>query len=146
MNSIHINMMAVLIAVVANFILGWLWYGPLFGKIWGKEMGMDPNQRPPASAMMRGMIIMIIGNFLMAYVFAHNIAAWGFVPDMSDISKGQNIAMSGIFTWMGFYLPSDLGGIAWERRSWKFFFINTIYHLLALVMVAAILYCMPYKG
>ena len=34
-------MVAVLIAVVANFILGFLWYTPLFGKAWAKEMGFD---------------------------------------------------------------------------------------------------------
>ena len=43
--NIHINMLAVVIAVAANFILGWVWYGPVFGKAWGKEMGYDMTGR-----------------------------------------------------------------------------------------------------
>jgi hypothetical protein len=29
MEDIHINMMAILVAVVANFILGFVWYTPI---------------------------------------------------------------------------------------------------------------------
>lgn len=139
MNEIHINYTAVIIAVVANFIFGFLWYTPLFGKAWAKEMKFDMTQRPPASVFVKGLIIMVIGNFLMAYVFAHNIAAWGFVPETVEMSKGQNAMMAAIFTWIGFYLPGDLTRVAWERHSWKLFFINTVYHLLTLVIAAMIL-------
>ena len=72
--EITINYVAVAVAVVANFIFGFLWYTPLFGKTWAKEMGMDPEAKPDGGAMAKGMIMMVIGNFLMAYVFAHNIA------------------------------------------------------------------------
>ena len=139
MNEIHINYTAVLIAVVANFIFGFLWYTPLFGKAWAKEMKFDMTQRPPTSVFVKGLIIMVIGNFLMAYVFAHNIAAWSFVPGTSEMSNGQNAMMAAIFTWIGFYLPGDLTRVAWERHSWKLFFINTVYHLISLIIAAMIL-------
>ena len=136
---LEINFMAVLVAVVANFILGFLWYTPIFGKAWGKEMGHDPNEKPKSSDMMRGLLFMVIGNFLMAYVFAHNIAAWSFVPDIENMSATGNILNSAIFTWLGFYLPGELGGTVWEKKSWKLFFINTGYHLASLLVVATIL-------
>jgi hypothetical protein len=41
-----INIVAVLVAVAVNFVLGFAWYTTLFAKIWGKEMGYDPNMRP----------------------------------------------------------------------------------------------------
>jgi len=34
-----INWLAVVASTVAGFILGGLWYGPLFSKIWVREMG-----------------------------------------------------------------------------------------------------------
>ena len=37
--ELKINLVAILVAVAANFILGSIWYMPLFGKAWGKEMG-----------------------------------------------------------------------------------------------------------
>ena len=140
--NIQLNMIAVLIAVAANFVLGYLWYSPLFGKAWATEMKWDMTQKPPASEMMKGMIFMVIGNFLMAYVFAHNIAVWNPVTwgqAASQMSVGQTAGMAAFFTWLGFYLPGDLGKVAWERHSWKLFFINTAYHFLSLLVVAFIL-------
>ena len=140
--NIQLNMMAVLIAVAANFVLGYLWYAPLFGKAWATEMKWDMTQKPPASEMMKGMIFMVIGNFLMAYVFAHNMAVWNPVTwgqAASQMSVGQTAGMAAFFTWLGFYLPGDLGKVAWERHSWKLFFINTAYHFLSLLVVAFIL-------
>jgi hypothetical protein len=134
-----INYTAILVAVVANFILGFLWYTPLFGKAWAKEMGFDTSVKPPASALAKGMIIMLIGNFLMAYVFAHNMGAWTFVPGMDVMPASGIILNSAIFTWLGFYVPVDLSAIAWENRSWKLFFINTGYHLAMLLVAATIL-------
>ena len=145
MEQIKINFVAVAIAVVANFILGALWYMPLFGKVWGREMGFDMTQKPPASSMMKGMVFMVIGNFFFAFVFAHNIAAWSFVPEMKNTSPASNATMAAVFTWLGFYFPGDLSSTAWEGKSWKLFFINTGYHLASLLLVAMILVFMPAK-
>ncbi len=142
MPNIHINILAIVIAVVANFIFGFLWYTPIFGKVWGKEMGFDMDKKPPASALIKGMIFMVIGNFLMAWVFAHNIAAWDpHTWGKSEVmmSPAGNAIMAALFTWLGFYFPTDLGSTAWENKSWKLFFINTGYHLLSLVIAAFIL-------
>lgn len=137
--ELKINMVAVLVAVVVNFFLGFIWYTPLFGKTWGKEMGYDPTMKPDKSVMMKGLIFMLIGNFLFAWVLAHNIAAWNFVPgvnEMNPLSKGLNAA---IFTWLGFFLPGELGATVWQKHSWKLFGINTGYHLISLIVVALIL-------
>jgi hypothetical protein len=139
MEEIHVNMMAILVAVVANFILGFIWYTPLFGKAWAKELGFDTSIKPPTSALLKGMVFMVIGNFLMAWVFAHNMAAWSFVPGANTMSPIATIMSSSIFTWLGFYVPVDLSSVAWEMKSWKLFFINTGYHLMMLLVAATIL-------
>jgi hypothetical protein len=89
--------------------------------------------------MFKGMAFMIIGNFLFAWVFAHNIAAWMFVPGIKEMSLCSNALMSAIFTWLGFYFPGQLGATVWENKSWKLFFINTGYSLASLLVVAFIL-------
>jgi hypothetical protein len=135
--------MAIAIAVVANFVLGFIWYTPLFGKAWAREMKMDITQKPPASALIKGMVAMIIGNFLMAFVFAHNIAAWDprtwGIENSNWMTPSAAALNAALFTWLGFYLPTDLGTVFWESKSWKFFFINTGYHLVSLLLVAFIL-------
>lgn len=141
MEELHINMTAILVTVVANFILGFLWYTPLFGKAWAKELGIDitTGPKPTAGQMAKGMIIMVIGNFFMAYVYASNMGAWSYVPGTQEMSKGMTIFNAAFFTWLGFYLPVDLNRVAWEKGSLKLFAINTGYHLAALVVAAVIL-------
>ena len=142
MPNIEINMIAVLIAVAANFILGYLWYTPLFGKAWAKEMGMSADQKPPAGALAKGMIFMVIGNFLMAYVFAHNMAVWNpltWGQAASEMSVSATAFSAAFFTWLGFYVPGELGRVAWENKTWKLFFINTSYHFVMLLVAAFIL-------
>ena len=142
MPNIHINILAITIAVAANFILGFLWYTPIFGRVWGREMGFNMDEKPPGSALAKGMIFMVIGNFLMAWVFAHNMAVWnpvtwGMPP--SEMSPASSAFAAAIFTWLGFFFPGDLGTVAWEKKSWTLFFINTGYHLASLLVVAMIL-------
>ena len=137
--ELKINIIAILVAVAANFILGFLWYTPIFGKIWGKEMGFDPNMKPKTSLMIRGMLFMVIGNFLCAWVLAHNMAAWSFVPGMSEMGLVPSALSAAIFTWLGFYFPGDLGSTVWEQKSWKLFAINTGYHLASMLVVAFVL-------
>ena len=137
--EIQINWLAILVAVIANFVLGFVWYTPLFGKVWGKEMGMDMTQKPDPKVMMKGMAFMVIGNFLFAYVLSHNIAAWSFVPGMEEMSKMVSVLNAAIFTCLGFYVPYHLGAIVWENRSWKLFFINVGYAFVSLLLVATII-------
>ncbi len=137
--EININIGAVLVAVIVNFVLGFIWYTPLFGKVWGKEMGYDPNEKPTKSVMFKGMAFMVIGNFLFAWVLAHNIAAWSFVPGMDEMGNLASTLNTAIFTWLGFYFPGELGATVWEKKSWKLFFINTGYHIVSLLVVASIL-------
>ncbi|TNE78745.1 MAG: DUF1761 domain-containing protein [Bacteroidetes bacterium] len=138
--NIDINFTAILVAVVANFFLGFLWYTPLFGKLWAKELGLNTDQKPPASVFIKGLVLMIVGQFLMAWVFAHNIAVWNpetwGLAASAEMAKGKMAFMAAVFTWIGFYLPSDLSRMAWENPSFKLFGINTVYHFLTLLVAS----------
>jgi hypothetical protein len=139
MEELGISMTGILVATLANFFVGFLWYTILFGKAWATEMGFDMSVKPPASVMMKGLFLNAIGCFLMAYVFAHNNAAWSFVPNMDQMSTTGKIMSSVVFTWLGFFVPVSLNSIAWEMKSWKLFFINTSYHFMMLLASALIL-------
>ncbi len=139
---IHLNYLAIAAAVVANFFFGWAWYSPLlFAKAWAKEMGMNMDQKPDSKVMMRGMLLMIIGTFLMVFVLAHSVQVWR--PSVWNAGTDQSNAvygfMSGFFTWIGFFVPQLLGAVAWENRSWKLFGINAAYQFLSLQIAGMIL-------
>lgn len=137
--ELKVNFIAVVVAVVINFIIGFAWYAALFAKAWTKEMGYDTNMRPGKKAMIKGMLLMVIGNFLFAWVLAFYLAGWKYIPgadQMSPMTMGVNSAIS---VWIGFFAPVHLSRVVWERHSWKLFFINSGYHLVATIVVALIL-------
>jgi hypothetical protein len=137
--ELKINIIAVLVAVAVNFVIGFIWYTPLFGKIWGKEMGYDPNIKPDGKTMAKGMTLMVIGNLLFAWVFACALAGWQFIPGIKEMAPFRIAIHSAVMLWLGFYLPGHLGAIIWEKKSWKLFGINTGYNLVSLLVVAFIL-------
>lgn len=79
---------AILVGVVANMVIGFLWYGPIFGKAWAKEAGIDMNERPPTSVMVRATLLMLVGCFFMTYTLAFNVEAWRSVMAMT-IASGK---------------------------------------------------------
>ncbi|HEY5826487.1 MAG TPA: DUF1761 domain-containing protein [Cyclobacteriaceae bacterium] len=139
MESMQINFVAVLVATVANFFVGYAWYTPLFGKAWAKENGFDRSVKPAGGAFAKGLIMNIIGNLFMAYVFASNSMAWSFVPGIGEMSLPLQVFNAVFFTWLGFYLPVDLNTVAWEQKSWTLFAINTGYHFVTLLVAGLIL-------
>ena len=133
MPAIEINLLSIILAVVVSFIFGFVWYTMIFGRIWAVEMGFDPDETPAKAAMLRGMGLMILGNFFLAWVFAHNLAVWdaqtwGVGP--SEFSTMGRATTGALFTWLGFFVPVQLSAVAWEKKSWRLFCINSSYHLL----------------
>ena len=139
-NSLQINVVAVLVATIVTFILGMLWYMLIFAKPWMKEMHYDPNMRPNGKAMAKNIVISLIGNFLFAWVLAFYFAGWRLLPggptQFGALAFGLNSALS---VWLGFFLPVYLMRVVWEKHSWKLFLINSGYHLVATAIVSLII-------
>ena len=140
MEELGISYTGIIVATLANFFVGFLWFSALFGKAWATEMKFDTSQKPPASAMVKSLLMNLVGCFFLAYVFAHNNAAWKFVPGMDQMGDVAQIANAAVFTWLGFYLIVDLNTVAFESRSWKLFAINTSYHFMMVLVSAIILF------
>ena len=139
--AMQLNYWAVLAAMAAAIAIGFLWYGPILGKAWMKEMGMSPDQKPGPGVMQRAMILMVIGSLLTAAMLALGVEVWR----LSDWKMGPSAtnATYGFFTaffaWIGFYVPLLFGSVAWENRSWKLFGINAAYHFISLQAMGMIL-------
>lgn len=139
--EIHVHWPAVLVGVVASWLVGGVWYGPLFGASWAREMGYAADFKPAKSEMMRAMGLNIFGTFLMAFVLAHDVAVWrpstwGVGADAAPATYGF---FAGFFLWLGFIVPILLNGVAFERKSWKAFGINAGYQFLSLQIMGMIL-------
>src|SRR5947207_3505777 len=97
----QINYMAVVAAAVVNMVLGFLWYGPLFGKPWMKMMNFTEEHMKAAQAkgMGKSYVVMTIGALLMSWILAHAIVfATGFLA----ISGAMAGIWIGFLNWLGF--------------------------------------------
>src|SRR4051812_41542223 len=113
--NIVLNWPAIIVATLAAFFFGGLWYGPLCGKTWGKLMGMKMDKKPDTKVMRRAFALQFIGLFLTSFVLTHGLnawrpSAWGVGADHPDYVYGF---FAGLFTWIGYYIPMQLSKVAW---------------------------------
>jgi hypothetical protein len=139
--QLTMNWLAMLVSVIACFVFGGTWYGPLFGKAWGTAMGFNMDQKPDPKVMKRAFALQILGSCLMVFVMAHVVqvwrpSVWNAGPDQPSCIYAVSAA---VFTWLGFYVPLQLSKIAWENKPWKVFFINAGHDIIQLMFVAMIL-------
>lgn len=127
------------VAFLAYFILSFLWWGPLFGKKWAALMGQDPDNQP---SMAIPMVLQAVGTILLVYVLWAVMEAFAVTHDDSGgVMRGDlqlmDAMIGAFFTWLGFFVPVQLGRIAWERASWALFGINAGGHLVVLMAASA---------
>lgn len=152
-----LNWIGLLVALVALMVLGFVWYAPWFptGKKWVMLQGMDPKNMPkaPGGQMAMSMVLMVIGSFLMMFVFAHDF--WVYQDAFRNTATGGTAdyklsvmdgVMGGVFTWLGFIVPLNLNSVAFDRKPWSLFFINAGYYLVGLVVAGIILVTVGHSG
>ncbi len=136
-----INYWAVLVAAIVNMALGFIWYGPLFGKYWIRLMGITPEQMEKGKVEMKKKMWRIygmtfVGSLLMSYVLVHSIIFAGSYLGVAGISAGL---MCGFWSWLGFIFPVTLSSVFFEGKSWRLFILNNGYYLTVLLVMGAIL-------
>ncbi|MBP6913841.1 MAG: DUF1761 domain-containing protein [Candidatus Levybacteria bacterium] len=126
----EINYLAILASGVVMMFLGYLWYGPLFGKPWMKLVGMTKSSKK--NNMAKEYVLMAISSLVLAYVFDHILIAFG--------SNTLVMALQGaIWTWLGFIATSMLGGVLWLKRPLSLYFIDAGYYLVGMILIGIIL-------
>ncbi len=133
------NYLAVLTASVALFIIGWLWYGPIFGKTWMRlnKIGAKEMAVAKKKSMLGMMFMNFIGTLIMVCVLSNlmlNVGAGG-------VSEALQLAF---WVWLGFFASTTLlGSVLWDNKPWGLFFLNGAYWLVSLEVAALILVWWP---
>lgn len=128
----QVNLLAILVAAIVLFVIGFLWYGPIFGRIWMKEMGVS-KKTGKKEGMWKYLLLNFIGTLVMVYVLAHFI---------SFIARNFFEALQlGFWIWLGFFASTTLlGDVLWNGKSWRLYMINAVYWLVNLVVASLILF------
>lgn len=128
--EIVVNYWAVLAAALANVVIGFVWYGPLFGKKWMELTGMKPSDADK-KAMPKKMLVMAIASFVMAYVLVH------FTQPAESLSMALEWAT---WLWLGFIATVTLGGVLWKKEPHALWVLDNGYRLVSILVMTWIVY------
>ncbi len=131
-----VNFWAVFASMILSVVLGFIWYGPLFGKKWMELNNIPMDVKPSIKVMIKPIILSFIGAILMSSVLSFSIAFHNFYYSTSGI--GTDISFAFVL-WLGFVVPVYLNFVGWEGKSKTLFFINIGYWLVFLFVSASII-------
>lgn len=128
---VPVNYGAVVVAALAGYLIGGLWYGPLFGEAWRKLSGAA-EAKPTPFVIASG----LVSSFVMSFVLSHALTYANAYLKTSGVSSGIIIGFS---TWLGYVATVTLGSVIYENKSWKLWLLNNGYWLTSLLAMGVIL-------
>lgn len=130
----HMNWWAVLVATVAYFMLGALWYSKLlFGAKWAKLVNLDMNNPD----LKKGMGGMMLSTLLLMFVVSLGLEV--LVVKFNFEQEFLFGIKLGLLTGFAFATTAVSINYVYERRPSNLYLINNGYHVIGHVLVATIL-------
>ncbi|MEI8047549.1 MAG: DUF1761 domain-containing protein [Bacteroidota bacterium] len=125
------NLLAVLVAAIANYIIATQWYAAIFVKVWQRLTGITDMKPEPVK-----IVLVFIGSLVLSFVLYHSIVFGNAYFNMSGISGGL---MGGFFGWLGYIAPITLSTKLYEKKPWGLWFLDNAFWLISLLVMGVIL-------
>lgn len=132
-----INYLAVIVCSVLAMAIGAVWYGPLFGGVWMRIVGVGPEDMEARKKMQQGVwrlyITQLILTLFQVWVLAYYIRGW----------QGASGVENALWIWAAFVMPTIAGSAMWNNDSssisWARFLIQGGYQLVIFVVFGVVL-------
>jgi len=130
---LRMNYFAIVVAAIASFVLGAVWYSPLlFGKAYMEVRGMNPDamadMRPPAWELLGE----FARNLVVAFVLAHFVVRLG-------VADWKGAVQLGLWVGVGFQAMLLMGAVLHEKMPWTLYAIHAGDALVKTLLVTVIL-------
>jgi tetrahydromethanopterin S-methyltransferase subunit C len=122
-----INYLAVLVAAVAGFAFGALWYS-LLGRHWMAAVGMTDKPKPSPMPF----VIALLCQLVMAWVLA------GVIGHLGDITVLRSLISAG-FLWLGFVITTMMVNHRFQSARWSLTLIDGAYWLGVLLVMGLVI-------
>ncbi len=123
MSLLSINWIAWIIGAVVFMVLGFLWYGPLFGKPWMAIMERTGRKREQMRASPGMYVVTVICALVASYVLALLIRKWGVRVWWKGMLYGGII-------WVGVGASAMLTNSVFENRPKSLWLLFSLYQLV----------------
>lgn len=124
------NLLAIFVAAAAGFLVGGIWYGPLFGKTWMAELGFTEDELKNAN-MLKIYGLTFAFSVLSAVFLGHLLAHSGDMSARSTMMISTGIAL-------GFIVPAIGTNYLFSRKSGKLFAIDAGYWIVFYAAMGAV--------
>ncbi len=133
----EINIFAVLVAVIASFIVGWLWFSPiLFGKMFLELIGMTPEKmqaykdsgKNPMMEYMMTVAGAIITGLVIAVLFNY-----------ANIDTPTEALSSALLIWIGIVMPLTFNDVLFGGKAKKLWLLTGGHQLAQLLVMAYVI-------
>jgi len=133
-----VSYLAVIVAAAANFIIGFLFHGPVLGKTWMRLANIQPTGKETFAGMMPQMVKNFLVNVLFAYVLAvvYLFASTSPLMNGSGVLTGMIVAF---LVWIGFLFTSTSIEVIWMGRSYKLWWFELFASLVSCLAIGAII-------
>lgn len=128
-----LDWLAVIVGTIAMFVFGAIWYGPLFGKAWGKGHGVAAagGKMPPVNVMVMGLIATFVLNVGIAY----------FIPSLHVLGGNFDATFETLFVsalMLGVLVigAAIAGGQVYLKTPWSVWFIDVGYYVIGIAIAA----------
>ncbi len=124
-----VSPVAMLIALIVHQGLGFLWFGPLFGKAWTAALGKTMEELTgPAT----GIIIAIVMGIIVTLSLS-------LLVSIANVRGAVNGAALGALAGIGFVAATTFTNATFENRSRTATLIFVSYEVIALILMGAII-------
>lgn len=131
-----VNWLAVLVCGIVSIALGFLWYGPLFGKAWSRAMGwmaLTPEQvQAKQKAAGPGYVMSFVGALIVAYAIA-------LIVQVANPTAVMDAIALGIMLWLAFIVPLSYVNAFFQETKTQVTHIGVGYRLLEFLAFTIIL-------
>lgn len=133
----HLNWLAILVAAVAYFALGAIWYSFLFRNAWIKHSGVNVND-PNAK---KGMGQMMLTSFVLTVICCLGLAM--FIGKVGELVTWMSGAKVGLVAGVCFSATAICNSYLYEKRPFGLHLINSGYNVVGCVIAGIIISVWP---
>ncbi len=134
---VQTHVLAILVAIVATYVIGFIWHGPLFGKQWMKLNHMPPPKKNEMKFSM--MLPGLSANFVMVFAQA---AILGRTFEILALPSVVDALLIATIIAVPFTSLSIVNTNAWLGKPAKLTVLDVGHYLLGIWAVAAVLFYM----
>lgn len=132
-----VNWLAIVVAAVVAFVVGFLWYGPLCGKAWSDGMGFGDMTPEALKEMQKGAMPGYLASFV-----ANLVVAWGLSVVFGALGVGTVGRALGVtvILWLAFNLAPTVTGLFFRgpKSPAPVVYWIDVSHRLSMMMAVAI--------